>query len=436
VNARQTRRRARIGALSAVTLVAVAAAGAVPAGSANVALATPEAGPNEVVKWNLIAQNTVLAQAPNVSSPNAAWIYVAMVQGAVHGAVNAIDGKGRPYLIRRTSDHDASKRAAAATAAFTVLDTLFPAQHAALQAEYDASLAAVDDGPREDDGIAMGEAAAAAMLAGGHDARTGPVPDLPPDGPGNWEPLLGPTGTPALDPAAWVALAPTFIVKDAAQFRTEGPRALTSAAYAAEVNEVKALGSTTSTVRTPTQTHVAIFWQSNPAATWNGVARRLAEEQQLSLSESADLFAMLNLSAADATITCWNDKYVRGFWRPMAAIREADTDGNALTEADPTWTPLFTPPYPEHPSGHLCMSASSLNAMRGFFGTDEMPFYVTSAQFPGEQRHFERFSDAVAELIEARIWAGLHFRTADEQGERLGREVARYVRLHYFQPTP
>ncbi len=145
-----------------------------------------------------------------------------------------------------------------------------------------------------------------------------------------------------------------------------------------------------STTRTPDQTHAAIFWQSNPAATWNGLARRLAEEHQLDVTDSALLFAMLDLSAADASINCWNDKYLWGFWRPMAAIREADTDDNPATEQDTSWTPLFTPPYPDHPSGHLCISSSSLHALQAFFGTDQIPFYVTSSQFPGEQRHFER----------------------------------------------
>ena len=122
-----------------------------------------------------------------------------------------------------------------------------------------------------------------------------------------------------------------------------------------------------------------------------------------------------DLSAADASINCWNDKYYWGFWRPMAAIREADTDDNPATEQDTSWAPLFTPPYPDHPSGHLCMSSSSLHALQAFCATDEIPFYVTSSQFPGEQRHFERFSDAINELIEARIWAGLRFRNADVQ---------------------
>ncbi len=427
----------RAGALVAVALVATTlSATTSPSGSASV-MSTPGPGqPNEVVKWNAIAEATLLAQPPNASAPQAGFVLMGMVQGAVYAAVNAIDGSGRPYLLTRTYDRKASKRAAVATAAFTVLDTLFPANHDALQAEYDASLAAVPDGHRENVGKAAGKAAADAMLAGGHDARTGSVPALPPDGPGLWEPLLRPDGSKILDPAAWVALAPTLVVDSAARFRTDGPNALTSDAYTRDFNELRAVGSTTSTVRTPEQTHVAVFWQSNGVGLWNGVARRLATDHGLGLAKSARMMAQMGLSAADASIACWQDKYYWGSWRPMAAIREADTDGNPLTEPDPEWTPLFTPAFPEHPSGHLCLSNAAARALRAYFGTDELSFYMTSSFFPGEQRPFERLSDAVAEVMDARVWGGLHFRTGDEQGAVLGREVARYVRLRFFQPTP
>jgi hypothetical protein len=432
------RARVRLGAATAALAATLYAAGPVNVQPqpvmAQTAGNTVTAAPNEVTKWNAIAVNTVLAQPPNASAPPAAFVFMGMVQGSVYGAVNAIDGRHRPYLVMQRANRRASKEAAVATAAFRVLDALFPAQHAALQADYDSSLRAIPDGRRKEAGIAVGTAAAEAMLAEGHDGRSGPIPPLPPDGPGFWEPLLRADGTQILDPSPWVALAEPLLVRSSSQFRTVGPYALTSAAYTADFNEVKALGAVGSTTRTPEQTHVATFWQSNPAATWNGVARRLAEERQFGVTDSALLFAMVGLSAADASINCWNDKYFWGFWRPMGAIREADTDGNPATEADPSWTPLFTPPYPDHPSGHLCVSSSSLNALRAFFGTDTMAFYVTSSQFPGEQRYFERFSDAIRELIEARIWAGLHFRNADVQAATLGRNVARWTIRHWFQP--
>jgi len=402
---------------------------------------------NEVTNWNAIAQNTILAQPPNASAAPASAVFMAMVQGSVYGAVNAIDRRHRPYLVQRRFPH-ASEEAAAATAAFRVLDPLFPAQHDALQAQYDASLAGIPEGRAKGKGIEVGTMAAEAMLAEGHDGRAGPIPPLPPVGPGYWQPLLDANGNPILDPSPWVALARPFLVRSSSQFRTAGPNALTSSAYTGDFNEVAQLGALDSPFRTPEQTHIAVFWQSNPMATWNGVARRLAEEWQLDISDSAVLFGMMDLTAGDAQINCWNDKYYWGFWRPIGAIRQADTDGNPDTTADPTWRPLFvptldpaiagvgpplnTPPYPDHPSGHLCFSSSSMHALQDFFGTDEVTFFVTSSRFPGEQRSFDRFSDVISQLVQARIWAGIHFREADEQGALLGERVARYTQQHYF----
>jgi hypothetical protein len=289
----RTRRSAWVvGALTAAALVfIVAAVAGVSARTADVALAAPAvAPPNEVTKWNAIAQTTVLAQPPNASALPAGSVFMAMVQGSVYGAVNAIDRRHRPYLVMRRADPEASKEAAVATAAFRVLDTLFPAQHVTLQAQYDSSLAAIPDGPLKEAGIEVGNAAADAMLAEGHDGRLGPIPPLPPDGPGFWEPLLNADGIPILDPSPWVALAQPFLVESSSQFRTDGPYALTSPAYAEDFNEVKELGRLDSPTRTAEQTHVAIFWQSNPAVTWNGLARRLAAERQLDVTDSALLF--------------------------------------------------------------------------------------------------------------------------------------------------
>jgi len=416
------------------------------------ALVSPAtAAANEVTNWNAIAQNTILAptQPPNVSAPPASAVFMAMVQGAVYGAVNAIDRHQRPYLVRQADRH-ASKDAAVAAAAFGVLDATFPAQHDSLLLQYDTSLGLIEDGRSKAAGISIGQEAAAAMLAEGHDGRLGPIPPLFPLAPGYWQPLIGANGLPMLDPSPWVANARPFLVKSSSQFRTDGPNPLRSRAYAADLNEIEELGSSDSTTRTPQQTHAAVFWQSNPAGVFNGLARRLADERRLNVSDTALLFGMLDLTAGDAQINCWNDKYYWGFWRPMAAIRGADTDGNPRTTADPGWLPLFvptldpatagvgpplvTPPFPDHPSGHLCYTSSSMNALRAFFGTDEMSFYLTSSRFPGEQRNFDRFSDVIDEVVEARIWAGIHFRTADVQGAKLGRQVARYTSLHWFQP--
>jgi hypothetical protein len=402
---------------------------------------------NEVTKWNEIAVSTVNAQTPITSAPPAGSIFVAMVQGAVYGAVNAADRHGRPYLINR-SYPKASKDAAVATAAFRVLDSLFAAtHHATLQAAYDSSLAGIPNGARKEAGIEVGTMAADAMLAEGHDGRTLIGCAFGSGAAGEWVPPAGPTG-PICDPSPWVGNAVPFLVKSPSQFRSAGPLPLTSAAYAAEFNEVKAMGSLGSATRTAAQSHAAAFWQTNPAANYNAIARRFVDQFSLDVSDSARLFAMLDLSAADALITTWNDNYHYNFWRPITAIRHADTDGNPATVADPTWTPMFdpslsaaiggtgpplsTPPYPDHVSGATAYASSSMHAFASFFGTDDMSFFATSSRFPGEQRTFHRFSDVTDEVLEARIWAGIHFRTADAAAANLGREVERYIHKHFF----
>jgi PAP2 superfamily len=192
-----------------------------------------------------------------------------------------------------------------------------------------------------------------------------------------------------------------------------------------------------------------VFWQTNPAANYNALARRLVDQFSLNVSDSARLFAMLDLSAADAIINAWNDKYHYNFWRPQTAIHRSD-DGNPATVPDPTWTQLFNPllppaiagigpplnmpPYPEHPSGATTYASASMHAFASFFGTDNMgmPFYLTSSRFPTDQRLFTRFSDVTTEIVEARIWAGIHFRNADVQAAELGDEVEHYVHKHLF----
>jgi hypothetical protein len=422
--------------------------GIVAAFVAAVALGVPAvASANEVTKWNDLAVSTVNAQPPLTSAPPAASIFVAMVQGAVYGAVNAVDRHGRPYLVNRSFPMGA-KDAAAAAAAFTVLDTLFPAQHSMLQAAYDGSLAGIPDGPLKSTGIKVGQTAAEAMLAEGHDGRTVIGCGFGSGAAGAWQPLAGPTGAPLCDPSPWVEDAVPFLVTSPSQFRTAGPHPLGSADYAADFNEVKSTGALNSSTRTTEQTHAAAFWQTNPAANFNAIARRFVDQLSLDVSDSARLFALLDLSAADALITTWNDKYFWHFWRPMSAIRHADIDGNPATTADPAWTPLFnpsldpaiggvgppliTPPYPDHPSGATAYASASMHAFASFFGTDDMTFYATSSRFPGEQRVFHRFSDLTNEVLEARIWAGIHFRNPDVQAAALGHDVERYIHKHFF----
>jgi hypothetical protein len=438
-----------------LSLAAVAVLGAFTSPAANAQLSA--AAPNAVTHWNEIATSTLVAMpAPAGGAPSALQINMGMTQGAVYDAINAITPKHhRPYLLKRRFSARASEEAAAATAAYAVLSNIvstvptsipFPNQGVLLQslaAQYATSLDAIPDTPFKRQGIAAGNAAADAMIAArADDGRFGPSPPVvPTSDPGVWQPLL-PNGTSPLDPTPWVGGVRPFLLESSSQFRTAGPNALTSAAYAADFNEVKRLGGdgvVTASARTADETHNAIFWQSagGPALLWSGVARNLAEDpgHALDNADSARLLAMMNLSGADASINCWNDKYHFDFWRPWHAIRQADLDGNPATAADPTWTPLLTAPYPDHPSGHMCLDGAQLHTLQMFFDTDEMHFGVTSSQFGGETRFFDRFSDPLAEITDARVWAGLHFRTADVQGQRLGINVAEYMADHYFQPV-
>jgi hypothetical protein len=409
--------------------------------AALVALAAPAlARADAVTDWNVIASNAIVTTAGQ--PPAVSALSFAIVQGAVYDAVNAIDGGYQPYLVRPAANPWDSKEAAAAAAAFQVLKWLFPGQ--SFQSTYDAYLAALPDTPAgaKAAGVAVGEAVAAAMIAARtNDGRGGGPGTLVGDVPGVWRPTI-----PFFqqDPAPWVGDVRPFLLPSAEMVRSDGPNALTSEAYARDFNEVKQVGSIDSTVRTPDQTEAAIWWQGN-GAFWNGVTRSISADRGLDIVENARLFAMEDLAAADGFIGCYKDKYYWKFWRPVTAIRLADTDGNPATDADPNWTPLFdpatsqggpplsTPPFPDHPSAHSCASSAIVHSMQDFFGTDKISFSAFSIR-TGTTRSFDRLSQALKEVIDARVWGGIHFRTADEQGAALGKRVAHYLRMHYLEP--
>ena len=440
-------KHARIARLTATALVAVAVGGLS-------ASARGQPAANAAIEWNAIASTAAAGQPPHVVP-----LSLSMVQGAVYDAVNAIDGGHEPYLISPPANPSDSKEAAVATAAFRVLvgfpdlPGLFPAQLPTLQPLYDSSLAGVPDGAAKTGGIAVGEAAARAMLtARANDGRGGEFKFVEGFDPGEWRlaPPQGPTGIVARDPAPWVGFVKTFLVPDVEMLRSDGPNALTSAAYAEDFNEVKELGSLTSAKRTADQTAAAIFWQDSGPLIWNRVYRALAASHELDIVDSARLFAMTNLAAADGSIGCWNDKAYWSFWRPITAIREAASDGNRATKADPNWLPLFdpsvpvsgpplvTPGFPDHPAGHTCISGATVHALQSFFGTDKVPFTAVSNKClpaPCANRSFDRLSLALKEIIDARVWGGIHFRTADVQGATLGKKVARFLNANYFQPV-
>ena len=394
------------------------------------ALTAPAVGSADTVtQWNQNAANALYVTA--AQPPNVSVLHMAMVQGAVYDAVNAIDGGREGYLLTsRVATPTDSKDAAAATAAYKVLVSIVPIQQPALQALYNASLAGIPDGTAKTRGIAVGDAAAAAMIAARTaDGRFGTPGFLTGTTPGAWRPVLPAFGN---DPNAWTKDVKPFLLERASQFRSSGPYDLDSRKYARDFAEVKAMGSASSTTRTADQTQAALYWAENPPRTWNRIFNSLSMARGLSLSDNARLFAELYLTAADALIAMWDEKAHYSFWRPITAIREAHTDGNDATTRDENWLPLVAnPPYPEHPSGHLGLSGSICKTLQQFFGTDKLEWSDTNVA--GRTRSYSRVSDAVEEIVDLRVWSGLHFRKADEDAERIGRRIAKYRATHYFE---
>jgi hypothetical protein len=382
---------------------------------------------NAVMEWNQIAlASTVTAsQGPLPQSRS-----MTVVQVAVHDAVNTITGRHSTYLAYPPAPGGASPEAAAIAAAHRTLVTLFPLQTTALDAARAASLAARNL-TEADPGIVVGESAAAAILSAratdGASIAQFPYTAPGAGSPGVWVPI-GPA--PAVLPG-WGNVA-TWIIQSGSQFRPEGPPALDSGRWARDDNEVKSLGSLTSTTRTPEQTEIGRFWLATPSAIWNGVARRVIEARALDVSDSARTLALIYLAASDAGIACWDAKYTYNFWRPQTAIRNGDLDGNDATAADLTWTPLFpVPQHPEYVSGHSTNSSAMATALAFLFGDDPgIAILATSPTNPGFARQWTTFSQGVDEVINARIYSGLHYRTSNEVGAKLGRQVAQFVVHH------
>jgi len=434
------------------TRLSAVAFGAVLVGTLGVAgasAAPPAAADNTaVIQWNQIAVGTLSGlPGPAGGAPPAAQINVGMVQGAVYDAVNAITPKHhRPYLLDRRFASTASDEAAVATAAYLVLKNIvetvpasiaFPTREtvlASLETQYNASTNAIPASAFKKQGIAAGTAAAQAMIAARQgDGRFGPSQWVPNSAPGHWSLLPGQVN----DPTPWVGGVTPFLMESSSQFRSAGPPALSSAAWAADFNEVKALGRATGSTRTDVQTYIARWWQSTPVVSWNDVARQLITRNDLNAADSARLLAMQNMVAADAAINTWNDKYHFDFWRPWNAIVRASEDGNDATVADPGWTSLITAPYPDHVSGHLGLDSSHTGVLRMFFGdAPDGGYQITSLATNhggAATRTFDSFSQAVDEVVEARIWAGLHYRTADLQAVELGTNVADFAAANYFE---
>jgi hypothetical protein len=422
---RRTFLKAAAAAPAALALPAAAFTGTAAAATGTSSTGTAA---NPVIDWDLNAQAfiwDVAKELPQVQSRS-----FAIVHGSVYDAVNAIAGTPyEPYLAAPRANGHESVAAAVAAAAHQALLFLYPAQQAALQAQYDTYLAGIPDGIWKQRGIAVGEQAAAAMVAARQDdgafgPETWPVGTEP----GQWRPT--PPGFGSDTP--WVGFVKPFLIPSASMFRTAGPPSLTSAAYARDVNEVQAIGAKASTIRTADQTQAAIWWQDRHLTTWE-IRRQIAVGQGLDALQTARLFAMLEIAEADAAIACFNEKRAWMRWRPVTAIELADTDGNPGTVADPSWLPLLvTPAHPDYTSGHTSRTAATMEVLAFFFQRDDIAFSAFSAD-SGTTRSFASFSQALAEVNEARIWGGIHTRNADVAGTLIGTEVTRYITSRFFR---
>jgi hypothetical protein len=395
----------------------------------NVQAATP-AGPAAVIAWNGIARRASIQVAKQTTAH--AMASIALEQAAVYDAVVAITGGYEPYQVRLEQQPDASLDAAVATAAHHVLVHLFPSQQADLDADYAAALAAVPDGAAKDAGIAVGQAAAAGIIAGrqgdGLEADIGF--SMPAPAPGAWQ---LPAGQAPMTP--WASQLRPFLLERPSQFRPGPPLELTSDAWAADFAEVKAMGSLNSPSRTAEQTDAARFWTTNPVVQYNVAFEQVARERGLDTVQAARLFAMGNLVGADALIACFDAKYHYLFWRPQFAIPLGDSDGNPATVADPAWKPLLgAPPHPEYPSGHGCLTGAEAEVFASFFGTNQIELDLTSTapNVAQPKRHYPRVVDLTEEITDARVWGGIHFRDATTKGLVTGRKVAHWTLKRYF----
>ena len=386
---------------------------------------------NVVVQWNGIASTTIVTNAKEASVASGVWF--AYVHLAVYDAVNAIDHRFQPYLFTTSPPVGANIDAAAIAAAHRVLVHYFPAQQATLDAQFTTSLAGISDtGANIAAGVAVGEASAQAIInARANDGLLANVPYNPPVGPGFYQ-RTPPAFAAPLTP--WLGQMVPFTMTGPAQFfPDEGPTPLNSQDWIDDYDETKTLGALNSTVRTPEQTEIGLFWTEHTGQQYARAFRKLATEQGLNTSDTARLMAMLFAGYADAGIGCWNAKFYFSFWRPVTAIRAGG--GNPALTADPNWLPLAnTPAHPEYPAAHGCATGAVSVLLADFFGTRNVQFSVDSL-VTHTTHTFNTTDDLLNEVEHARIYAGFHYHHSVIQGKVLGTKVAHQVIQHYFGPA-
>jgi hypothetical protein len=383
-----------------------------------------------VLDWNLIAVNTT-----GPSGPFAQARYVAIVQLAVFEAVNSITGDYRPYLGSIVAPHGASADAAAIQAAYRVLSTYFSASASMLGTARASSLALIPDGQAKNDGIATGDAAASAMIAlRANDGSLPPQFKIPgPVVPGEWQatpscPIMNGIGVGVF--FQWGNVTP-FGIPSVSEFLLDPPPALTSNEYAKAYNEVKAVGSgsANSTERPPDRANVVLFYAaSSPTLVFNQAARQVAQERWRSLSENARSFALINMAIGDGSVASFFNKYHYNFWRPETAIHAGDTDGNRKTDADPNWVPFIAAPcFPGYPSNHGTLSNSGAEVLRRLYGEAGHAITLSNPAVPNIVLQYGSFRQITDDISDARVYGGIHFRTDQDAGARLGRAVGTAV---------
>jgi hypothetical protein len=418
--------RALMVALAAIGLAVSAAAARADAPATNVVAAPNVSLPvDPVIAWNqtlVTILGTPGAQPGTIHATRS----LAILHAAIYDAVDSIEHSSAPYAVSIKAPRKADPTAAAAAAGYTVLSGLYPNQQEAISSEFGSLLSPIPNGYHKYEGVRTGEAAASALLAlRADDGSSLPQPTFTPGTkPGGYQFTPPAFAQPAF--TQWSMVRP-FALKSASQFRPAPPPALTSKAYVTAFNEVMSLGSATSTTRTADQTQIAQFWGPPIWIAWNNIAQTAALAHHNTLMQNARLFALLNISLADSVISFYDAKYTYAFWRPVTAIRAADT-GNSGLASDPNWTPFAnTAQDPSYPGAHATVSAAAASVLASFFGGDKFKFSAQSSALPGVSRSFSSFSAAANEASLSRIYAGQHFRTDEDAGTKLGNDVAGYV---------
>jgi vanadium-dependent haloperoxidase-like protein len=375
--------------------------------------ASSSAHADVITEWNLAATTATGL----IGSPAQARA-LATAHGAAFEAANAIQPRYAAYLKTLAPPPDTSPDAAAASAMYVVLSTMIPAQRSAFEGAYKSIIGKITEGEAKERGVAFGgEVAKLFLEVRANDGMNATAEYKPLTGPGQWKPT-----PPAEAPMTLPNLANVlpFTAKAFGFLKVEGPPALDSAAYAGDVDEVRQVGSRNSTTRTADQTASAIFWYITTPVPWQAAARAAAKKINLGLVDSARLFALMNMAGADAYIAGWQIKQKTNFWRPITAIREG------IRNPDPSWEPLLgTPPHPDYPSAHSIYSGATAEVVRRLIGIDQLTFSSVLALPTGPLvRSWNSLSEAEKDVMGARIWAGIHFRTADEHGIALGHAIA------------